>query len=140
MTHIPVLRCKPGVAFDRIAPGGFRILRALDGATLVIGTDLWITSGTDSHATGRHPHGEAYDVSVKNLSIPVILRLRTYLLQVLGQQFTVLYETPTRPDDPALAAIAYVNGDATGPHLHVQVKKGIEYPPPEAVHDYMKNV
>jgi hypothetical protein len=128
-TMIPVVRCKPEVAFARIAPAGFRILAALDGASKVLGFDMWITAGTDSHTTGRHVTGEAYDISVKDWSVPILLKVKRYLEQVLGDRFTVLYEVPTTPSDPDLAQIAYVNGDATGPHLHVQVKKGSEYPP-----------
>lgn len=127
---IPVLRVRPGVHFDRIAPGGFRLLAALDGATKVIGMDLWITCGTEAHAS-RDPHtsGEAYDCSVKDMTVPLIIKAHRHLQQVLGERFAVLYEVPTLPEDRALAAIAFVNAEATGPHFHLQRRKGTVYPP-----------
>ena len=133
MTRIPVLKTAPGVKFAKIEPAGFRILAALDGLTKVLGFDLTITSGTDSHTTGRHPTGEAYDVSVKGWAVAVIARALSVLRRTLGERFTVLYEVPLTPTDPAEAALAYVNTHATGKHLHIQPKKGTVYPPPHAV-------
>jgi hypothetical protein len=126
---IPVLRAEADVAFACIAPGGFRILAALDLATKMLGRDLVLTSGTDSHATGRHPVGEAFDVRTKDFDVPTVLRLYRTLTDLLGVRFTVLYEVPIAPSDHMLAKIATVNPHATGPHLHVQVKKGTQYPP-----------
>lgn len=129
--NIPILRARAGVAFTIIRPGGFRILAALDQATKMLAHDLTITAATDSHTTGRHASGEAYDVSVAVLTIPQILQVKRFLAHTLGDRFTVLYETPTVPTDPQLVTIATINGDATGPHLHIQVRKGTEYPPSE---------
>ena len=129
MTASGVLRCKPGVTFEVIAPGGVRILSALDGTARMMGIDLFITAGTNDHAGGRHPFGEAFDVSVKDMSPTMIAKVKRHLEQVLGDRFTVLYEVPAKPNDPQLAAIAYVNAQATGAHFHVQVRKGTEYPP-----------
>lgn len=126
---VPVLRTKAGVEFARIAPGGFRILAALDRACQVMARDLTITAGTNDHAMGRHVTGEAFDLSVKDLTVPEIVRLKTLLQQVLGARFAVLYEVPSEPADPTLRAIAWVNQDASGPHLHLQVTKGTVYPP-----------
>lgn len=126
---VTVLRQGVGTEFRLIAPGGFRILAALDHATQVIGHDLTITAGTNDHTTGRHPKGEAFDVRVKDLDVPQTLRLRQVLQSSLGPRFTVLYETPTKPSDPMLAAIATINPDATAPHLHIQVRRDISYPP-----------
>lgn len=131
--RIPVLRARSGVTFKTIAPGGFRILAALDGLSKVLGSDVWITSGTDSHMMGRHPTGEAFDVSVKEWPVPVIDKAVRYLRQILGDRFTILYETPSTPTDPAEAALAYVNARATGKHVHAQVRKGTTYPPVEPV-------
>ena len=128
-SRIPVLRHRPDVRFNKIAPAGFRILAALDKATKVIGFDLEITSGTDSHTSGQHPLGQAYDVSVKGMTIPVIARLKKFLQQELGERFTVLYEVPDLVTDADEALIAYVNPDASGKHLHLQVRKGTVYPP-----------
>lgn len=129
---IPVVRCKPGAKFEVIAPGGFRILAAIDGATSVLGHDLTIAAGTNDHdGISRHNLGEAYDVSVKDFAIGPLEALIRYLSQRLGPRFTVMYETPTRPTDHELAKIATVNPSATGPHLHIQTKKGEVYPPVE---------
>ena len=130
MTIVPVLRTRRSVRFAQIAPGGFRLLAALDGATKTMGRDLEITCGTDSHTSGRHPDGEAYDVSVTGLTVAEIARLRSHLQVTLGKRFTVLYEVPVSPTDPAEAAIAYVNPKATGKHLHLQVRRVTAYPPP----------
>ena len=129
MSQIPVVRCKKGVQFAVIAPGGFRILAKLDELSKVIGQDVWITAGTNDHSKGRHPIGEAYDVSVQGWMPAVIVRAVEHLRHVLGERFTVLYETPTTPADPVLARIATVNPHATAPHLHAQVKKDTNYPP-----------
>lgn len=129
MTSVSVLRCAEGVAFARISPAGFRILAALDHATQVVGRDLIITAGTNDHTSGPHVRGEAYDVRTKDLDVPTILKLKTRLEAMLGMRFTVLYETPFVPTDPDLKRIAYVNGDATGEHLHIQPLKGSTYPP-----------
>lgn len=126
---VPVLRQGDGVEFSVIAPGGFRILAALDHCTQVIDRDLVITAGTDHHHDGRHVTGEAFDVRVKDFDVPTILRLRQTAAAILGPRFTVLYEVPSEPTDPQLKAIAFVNGAASGPHLHVQVKRGTVYPP-----------
>lgn len=125
-----VLRARPSVTFHRIAPAGFRILGALDAVTQVCYTDLEITSGTDSHGLqDPHASGEAYDVSVKGLPDTTVLAIHAFLTARLGPLFTVLYEVPTAPADPALRDIAYVNPKATGPHLHIQRKKGTAFPP-----------
>ena len=124
-----VLRHRPGVRFDHIAPAGFRILSALDQATDACQTDLAITSGTDSHTAGAHPGGEAYDVSVLGLSADTIEAVYVFLKQTLGPLFTVLYEVPTSPSDPTLRPIAYINAAATGPHFHIQKGRGTTFPP-----------
>lgn len=128
---IPVLRATPDVTL-KPAPGGFRILAALDAATKILGRDLTLTAGTNDHSTGRHPLGEAYDVRTRDLTTQDILRLVDYLQRILGERFYVVYEVPNRPPDPALATIATINPDASGPHVHVQVRRGTEYPPVDA--------
>lgn len=124
-----VLRCKPGVEFGVIAPGGFRILGALEATARILEQDITITAGTNDHATGRHPFGEAYDVSVSGMAPSAIKKMHRHLQQLLGDGFTVLYEVPVMPQDTDLRSIAYVNADATGPHFHIQVRKASEYPP-----------
>lgn len=126
---IPTLRTKNGFAWTVYAPGGFRIISALDQATKIIGVDLELTAGTNDHTTGRHPQGEAFDVSLRGLTVPQIIKLQRFLRQILGERFTVLIEAPIAPSDPELAAITVVNPNATALHVHVQVAKGSEFPP-----------
>lgn len=59
MTPIPVLRVEPGVKFDRVAPAGARIIGAVDGATKVLGFDLWI-SAAEPHFHIQAPKGTVY--------------------------------------------------------------------------------
>ena len=125
-----VVRHRRGVRFDVIAPAGFRILAALDQAAQSCHVDLMITCGTDGHAApSAHVTGEAYDVSVHGLSAQQIADVKAILEQILGPLFTVLYEVPSVPSDPTLRHIAYVNANATGPHLHAQHTKGTVFPP-----------
>mgnify|MGYP001579234428 CR=1 FL=1 len=124
-----VLRARLSVRFDTIAPAGFRILAALDRATTVHQVSLMITSGTDSHSAGRHPKGEAFDVSVADLSPRVIVDLYRWLTTKLGPLFTVLYESPFDPTDAGLRTIVTVNKHASGPHIHAQPVKGTVFPP-----------
>jgi hypothetical protein len=96
----------------------------------MIRVDLMVTSGTDSHRDGDpHSSGEAYDISVANLAPNQIVNLKNFLEDDLGPLFTVLYESPFKPVDSRLAAVVYLNSQATGPHIHIQRKKGTVYPP-----------
>lgn len=125
-----VLRHRPSARFDQIRPAGFRILAALDRAAQECRVDLMITSGTDSHPIhDPHAAGEAFDVSVHQLSAQQIADIKESLERTLGPLFTVLYEVPNVPSDPTLRSIAYINMKATGPHFHLQPKKGTEFPP-----------
>lgn len=124
-----VLRARPSVRFEVIAPAGFRILSALDQTAQDLRVNLMITSGTDSHATGAHLTGEAFDVSVHLLSAQQVWDVKSSLEELLGPLFTVLYEVPKVPSDPTLRSIAYVNVTATGPHFHIQRKKHTTFPP-----------
>lgn len=128
-----VVRARPSVKFATIAPAGFRILSAIDQAAQQCGVNLTVTAGTDSHQSpDPHCSGEAFDVSVQGLTPAQIVDVRASLATTLGPLFTVLYERPDVPTDPALKAIAFVNTKATGPHLHIQRKKGTQFPPQAA--------
>lgn len=129
-----VVRVKPGCLFAIVAPGGVRILGACDQVARDAGVDLEISCGTEGHlADDPHTKGEAYDVSVHGFSVDEVLDVRSRLMQQLGARFTVLYEEHEKPTDPRLAAICYVDKNATAPHLHVQVKNGVSYPPSVSV-------
>lgn len=100
---------------------------------MALGHSLVITAGTNGHTSGRHPAGEALDVSVAGLTPQQVVRLYRLLQRALGKRFTVLYEVRTRPTDQVLRTIAWINPKATAPHLHLQVKKGTAFPPSDAV-------
>ena len=130
LSQVPHVRRKAGCTLDPIAPGGIRILAAVDEAAMAVGVCLTLTAGTNGHTSGRHPLGEALDLSVAGLSRDQIVGLYRYLKDRLGAAFTVLYETPTAPTPhDALRDIATVNPLATAPHLHCQVAKGTTFPP-----------
>lgn len=125
------LRARDGVRFATIAPGGFRLLRALSQvAELDCDAPLEITSASRDDG-GRHAAGEAYDISVKGLPDAAILRIyRRLQLLLPAAEFTVLFEVrPKTLLGPELQRIAYTNPKATGTHFHVQVKKGTSWPP-----------
>jgi hypothetical protein len=129
-----VVRVKPGCQFAPIAPGGFRILAALDTVARAAAVDLEITCGSEGHPPDdEHTRGIAYDVHVGGFTVDQVLDLRRRLQLELGPLFTVLYERPDAPPDPRLAVIAYINPHATAPHFHVQVKRGTVYPPAAAI-------
>lgn len=132
------VRFKPGAAVHVLAPAGIRILAAIDWAAQAAGIVLTITSGSESR--GRKPEdphmtGEAFDLSVTDLRGQQIVSLFRHMRQHLGPAFTVLYEVPTMPEDQSnlesevLRSIAYVNPNATAPHIHIQRKKGTTWPP-----------
>lgn len=127
---ISCVRVRDGVRFDRIAPGGFRILGALGAAARRLGHDLTITSGTDGAHSGPedpHPKGRAYDV--RSHDLPDKDRALAAIVEALA-------EDPA--DVPAAAAGGFVTGyffawlEAAGTpneHFHVQQRKGVDYPP-----------
>ena len=125
-----VLRARPDVRFDVIRPAGFRILAALDLATQDCRVDLEITCWNEGHGPDNpHTLGEAGDVSVRGLSADQISDVKASLEATLGPLFTVLYEVRQVPSDSTLRPIAYINVAATGPHFHVQRRRGTTYPP-----------
>ena len=131
MSSIFVLKKRPCVDLDHLAAAGFAILSALALAAQSCSVNLWLSCGNEGHdPTDPHTLGNALDVSVTGLGAETIRQLHTTLQNTLGPNFTVLYEVPTDPTDPLLAPIAYVNPQAPGPHLHLQLKKGLtDYPP-----------
>lgn len=124
------LVCAPGVKFDRIAPAGARIIGALDAYARFVGKRLVVTCGTEGHGpTDPHTTGDAYDLSVQGWSDEDILDGHRWFCDELpGMWFTTLYEVRETPTG-LLLGIAFVNPEATGPHFHLQRKKGTVYPP-----------
>lgn len=120
---IPCLRTKDGVRFDVIAPGGFRILAALEYCADRIAHDLTIASGTDGEHSGPddpHHRGEAYDVRTHDLPDKQLALdcIKDFLAiprdEQQGSRFFAWIEAEGQPNE----------------HIHVQVRKGTVYPPP----------
>lgn len=111
-----VVRVKPGVLFTVIAPGGFRILAAIDGAASQLELDLTITSACDGEHSGPddpHHRGEAYDVRSHDLSESQKNAVFQELQNTLGtERFFAFLEAAGTDNE----------------HFHIQVKKGTVYP------------
>jgi hypothetical protein len=109
-----VVRVKDDVLFTLIAPGGFRILSAIDTEAKFLPYDLVITSACDGlHSGPDDPHhrGEAYDV--RSHDLPDKLSVLTAINNNLGMdRFYGFLESP----------------DTDNEHFHFQVKKGTTFP------------
>lgn len=111
-----VVRVKDGVQFTIISPGGFRILEAISKTARTLGFDLTITSACDGMHSGPddpHHRGEAYDIRTHDLpqdQKAVVLNSLQALLPLAN--FFSFIEAP----------------GADNEHIHVQVRKGTEYP------------
>ena len=121
-----ILLVRPGVTIDRLAIAGATILGAAARQAARVSFDWEVTCVTGGHPpTDPHTRGEAADFSVQPFpNASALIAAHAALTGDLGSAYTVLYEVPERPDDPRLAAIAYVNPEATGPHFHSQIRKG----------------
>ncbi len=111
-----VVRTKAAVLFTLIAPGGFRILSAIDQTAQKLDCDLIITSacdGTHSGPDDPHHRGEAYDIRSHDLSTEQKDRVLAQIMTILGwDHFYGFLEAPGTDNE----------------HFHVQVKKGTVYP------------
>jgi|SRR5271154_6801431 len=111
-----VVRVKDGVLFSVIAPGGFRILSAIDRSAQSVIYDLVITSGTDGEHSGPndpHHRGEAYDIRTNDLGeLDKQFILRQTMAYLGTEQFYGFIEAPATDNE----------------HIHIQVKKGTKYP------------
>ena len=111
-----VVRTKPGTSFAVIAPGGFRILSAIDQVAQKLACELTITSACDGEHSGPndpHHRGEAYDVRSHDFSAEQKQLLLTQIMNVLGwESFYGFLESPGTDNE----------------HFHFQVKKGTVYP------------
>lgn len=116
MTYGVVL-VKDGVQFTKIAPGGFRILSAIDYAALTLSVNLTITSACDgTHSGPNDPHlrGEAYDVRSHDFDVVEKKDVLDTIMAQLGfSEFYGFLEAP----------------DTENEHFHFQVKRGTIYPP-----------
>lgn len=134
-----VVLMKAGVSLNvnksqALRPGGIRILAAADEFARLHGVNVTVTSGTDSHTTGRHPKGEAIDFRTRDWRGPLINQFVLYLRQKLGSDFYVCYEVKQMSATEAAiysAGVVAVNPKCSAPHVHAQVRKDIPiWPPP----------
>lgn len=104
------------MSFSTIAPGGFRLLGAIDAASFQLNMDLTITSACDGEHSGPtdpHHRGEAYDVRSHDFSES---DKRLVLATIMGKL------EPTR-------FFGFLEAAGTeNEHLHFQVTKGTVYP------------
>ena len=125
------LSCKAGVGFPVLRPAGFRILAALDGTCQELGISILITSGSEERGrlpTDPHMTGEGVDAGLVGFDTPMILAIRRTMQQRLGEQFTVLIESPHPVPDLDVARIMTINPSATAIHLHLQKRKNTVFP------------
>lgn len=119
---------KDGVRIDPLTPALARLIAVVDDCARTLGRSLTITCGREGHpADDPHSRGAALDLRSSGLPDAILLTLHQQLRDRLGSAFTVLYEVKTKPAG-VLGSIAYVNPDATAAHLHLQVRKGTEWP------------
>ena len=111
-----VVQTKSNVLYTIIAPGGMRILSAIDRTAAALDCDLVITSGCDgAHSGPDDPHhrGEAYDIRSHDMSPEQKDRVLAQIMMYLGwDRFYGFLESPGTDNE----------------HFHVQVKKGTVYP------------
>lgn len=129
---VPAVRVKPGTEFAVIQPGGFALLSAIWAATQVLGHDLTITSGTDgthSGLTDPHHDGRAYDIRTKG--IDAMAALTQIMAELLADNKDVI--TPSAGGYVTRYFFGWIE-DVGNPneHIHVQVRKGLTYPPGDA--------
>jgi hypothetical protein len=129
----PKLHVKAGVDLSTLEAGGCRILSVLALAPLMLGFSLTISCGNEGHGPDDpHTKGNALDIRTRDLTPLQILQLHAYAQQQLGTElFTVLYEVPIAERaaiDDSLQAYIYGPSDPNAQHLHLQVRRGKEFP------------
>jgi hypothetical protein len=111
-----VILVKSNVLFTVIAPGGFRILSAIDQCAKKLG-DIRLTSACDGEHSGPgdpHHSGNAYDVGSHEFSAERKDLILAQVMNYLGwDYFYGFLESPGTDNE----------------HFHFQVKKGTSYPP-----------
>ena len=111
-----VVQTKAAVLFTVIAPGGFRILSAIDQCAAKYDTNLIITSACDgAHSGPNDPHhrGEAYDVRSHDFLPEQKDQYLAFIMSILNwDRFYGFLEAPGTDNE----------------HFHFQVKKGTQYP------------
>lgn len=106
---------KSGVLFSLIAPGGFRIISAIDQTSAALNLDLVLTSACDGMHSGPddpHHRGEAYDLRSHDFTDDQKSTILSEVMRTLGDKFFGFLESPGTDNE----------------HFHFQVKKGTVYP------------
>ena len=117
MTPMACTYTKSGVLFTMIAPGGFRILSAIDQVAAELDVDLVITSACDGEHSGPndpHHRGEADDVRSHDFTDDQKAQILSAIMKKLGPAFYGFLESPGTDNE----------------HFHFQVRKGTTYPDP----------
>lgn len=125
------VRVKASVSFDTIAPGGFRILGAIEAVARSLAIDIVITSACDGlHSGPNDPHhlGNAYDLRSKTFGQAMKDDILWLLLLDLCEHSETL-----QPVSIGYATTLFYaqieNRGEDGEHIHVQVRNAKAYPP-----------
>lgn len=120
---------KAGCQTQIIAPSGIRILGALERTAQVLGHDLVITCGSDSHGPDDpHTKGQAFDVRSHDLTPAQKVTLLNAMMQALcGNAPDVV-----QPKDGGFVTQHFFGwlehaGEDTE-HFHFQQRNGVVYP------------
>jgi hypothetical protein len=117
-----------------LRPAGYRILAVLDRLARRLAHDITVTCLTGGHAEDDpHTLGCAVDIRVFDLTAAQVAQLYFWLVEELGPLFYVQLEARTYDEFPQMArANVHLNPHATGPHCHIQLRQGCQYPPAHA--------
>ena len=126
-----MLRVKPGVEFDPIAPAGFRILSALDVTARRLKLDLTITCGSEAHPpTDPHARGEAYDVRSHDFSDDQKRAILREVMLELADDATSDAPLPVSDGIGTNHFWGWLENPGTlTEHFHFQVRRGTVYDP-----------
>jgi hypothetical protein len=117
-----IVLVKDGVKFEatvgpyigKIAPGGFALLAAIQGAADALGRDVTISSGSDGcHSGVNDPHhrAEAYDIRTHDIPDKGALLQEIQNRLPVGRFYVFIEALNTENE-----------------HIHGQVRKGTTYP------------
>ncbi len=120
---------KAGCQTQIIAPSGVRIIGALERCAQVVGHDLVITCGSDSHGPDDpHSKGQAFDVRSHDLTPAQ----KTSLLSAMMQSLCGNAPDVVQPKDGGFVTQHFFgwleHAGADNEHFHFQQRNGVVYP------------
>ena len=119
-----VVLVKEGVQFTRIAPGGFRLLAAIEHTARELDHDLTVTCACEGHEpTDPHPQGKAYDIRISDLAP----QQPHQVLQAVLNDVQIGALDEVTPVSKGFATMHFY-GQIEVDHIHVQQRRGVEYP------------